>query len=112
MPVERAQIDRAPLPARGRGERKPRKAGSDRCFDRRVEPQSPTAGLARVPDGNNLLGFGDSFALDLGAIGFGRGFGGGSLAFLCSSVRPHAGSWILLAQDPTPCAILSHREVK
>jgi hypothetical protein len=29
--------------------------GRDRSADRRVQPKRPTAGLARVPDGDDLL---------------------------------------------------------
>jgi hypothetical protein len=38
--------------------------------------------LARIPDGNDLLSFSDSLALSLGALGFGRSFGGSTLAVL------------------------------
>jgi hypothetical protein len=61
----------------------------DRGPDRRVEPQGASAGLPRVPDGDDLLGLGDRLALGLGALGVSRGSGGRAFPFLCSAVRSH-----------------------
>jgi hypothetical protein len=92
MPIERAEIHGADLLTRRAGKRQPRDAGRDRGADRRVEPESPTAGLARIPDADDLLGLGNRLALDLGAFGRFSGTCGGALPFLRSAVRSNGGS--------------------
>jgi hypothetical protein len=44
--------------------------------DRRIEPKSPSASLARVPDSHDLLRIGDRLALGLGALCRPRGRAG------------------------------------
>ena len=87
MPIERAKVERAALAARRARVGEPRDAGSNRGADRRIEPKSPSASLARVPDGHDLLRIGDRLALDLGTLGRLRCPRGGALAFLCAAVR-------------------------
>jgi hypothetical protein len=89
MPVEGAQIDGPELPARRAGEREPRQPGRDGGTDSRVEPQRAAAGLARVPNSDDLLRVGDCLALGLGAPCLSRRPRCGALSFLCSAVRVH-----------------------
>jgi hypothetical protein len=88
MAIERPQIGGADYPAARTVERQPGQAGRDRGADRWIEPLGSPAGLARVPDGDDLMRLSRRFALGLGALGFLRS-GGSSLAFLCSTVGAH-----------------------
>ena len=63
-----------------------RRNGSADC---RVEPQRGTASLPRVPNGNDLLRFGDRFPFGFGAPCLGRRPRGGALPFLRSAVGTH-----------------------
>jgi hypothetical protein len=54
-----------------------------------LEPKNPPAGLARIPNGDDVLRVCDRLALGLGALCLGRCTSGGSLAFLRSAVRTH-----------------------
>jgi hypothetical protein len=49
--------------------------------------------LARVPYRDDLLRFRDCFALGLGALGLGSGFGGCSLSILARRLGPIAGGY-------------------
>ena len=62
MPVERAQIDGTNLTAGRTRVGEPGDASGNRGADGRVEPQGPTACLASVPDGNDLLRINDRLA--------------------------------------------------
>jgi hypothetical protein len=89
MAVESAQVYRGRLPAARAGQREPRQPGRDGSADRRIEPQRAPTCLAGIPDGNDLMRFGNRLALGLGALGFSRRTCCGSLAFLRSAVRTH-----------------------
>jgi hypothetical protein len=64
------------MSARENGPRPPRQSSA--------KPQLALAGLACIPDFDDLLRVGDSFPLRLSALGFLRGSGGGAFVFLCS----------------------------
>jgi hypothetical protein len=88
MPVERAQVDRAELPASGTREAQPARDGG---ADSWVEPQLASAGLPRVPNCHDLLRVGDCLPFGLGALCLGRCLCSSSLPLLRSTVRAHDG---------------------
>jgi hypothetical protein len=69
MPVERAQVNRANLPAGRARIAEPRQPGRNRGAYRRIEPQRAPARLTRIPDSNDLLRLGDGRTLALMTTG-------------------------------------------
>ncbi len=90
MPVERAQFDRAELPASGAREAQPGDTCRNRSADGRVEPKRPPASLPCIPDGDNFLRVCDRLALGLSSLRFGRCTRGCARTFLRSAVGAHS----------------------
>jgi hypothetical protein len=93
MTIESPQVYRGVLPAARTGEREPRQSGRDGIADRRIEPQRAPACLPRIPDGNDLVRFGNRLAFGLGALGLSR--------------RTCCGETTSTTQRPLPCACRS-----
>src|SRR6516164_3768769 len=91
MAIERAQINRTNDAAAGAVERKPRESGGYSSTDRRMEPQGSAASLTSIPNLDDLAGFDGRLAFGFRALGGLRSSGSGTLAFLRSPVRSHAG---------------------
>ena len=91
MAVELAQINGSDNRAGRTVERQPGQASSDSRANRRIEPQRAAAGLARIPYFYDLVRLSRGFALGFRTLRLLSGSGGGSLAFLCSSVDSHLG---------------------
>src|SRR6516164_7356860 len=89
MPVNGPQIDRADHLAAGTRVGQPRESGCNRSANCWVEPQGSPASLTRIPDLHDLLRVGGRLALGLGALRLLGCPGGGTLAFLSSSVEAH-----------------------
>jgi hypothetical protein len=91
MAIERAQINASDHEATRAVERQPGKAGHDWSADRRLEPTGSPAGLARVPDINDLLRISRGLALDLSTLGLLSRSSSGAFTFLCSTVWTQGG---------------------
>ena len=85
MPIERAEINRANLPARRARERKPRDTGGDRGADCGIEPEF----TPDVPYTDDLLRISDRLAVRLDTLRISDRTRGDALSFLRSAVRAH-----------------------